>query len=135
MRTHRPTLFCLVVFSCAAQGGFADSVTKAEGATARDARGRVVLTALYAPSPKYPNSALAQHTGGEGVFGLVLRADGSVSSVIVLQTTGRQDLDDAGKRALITWRFSRPPSEIKGVKVPLNFEYPHVTLGNYGPLK
>jgi TonB family protein len=75
--------------------------------------------ALYAPRPEYPLAARKQHWTGAGLFLCNLRADGTVGSVNVLQSTGHQMLDQAAITALRQWRFQ--PGDMKAIKIPIDF--------------
>lgn len=86
----------------------------------RDVYGTLKSKALYAPMPVYPYKARLQRWEGRGIFGLLLRPNGTVSGVAVLRSTGFKELDIAAAQALIQWRFP-PPKGLKGVKVPINF--------------
>ncbi len=77
--------------------------------------------AIYSPMPVYPFKARLHREGGGGIFRLVLRRDGTVSAIEVMRSTGIKELDVAAARALIQWRFTRPPDELKAVRVPVNF--------------
>src|SRR5215210_6819569 len=78
------------------------------GRTARDNYGTLKSKAIYAPMPIYPDKARLQHWQGRGIFGLLLRSDGTVSGVAVLRSTGFKELDVAAAQALIKWRFPPP---------------------------
>lgn len=91
------------------------------GKVARDTYGTAITNAIYAPEPIYPYRARIQRLEGRGVFGLLLRRNGTVSGVAVLRSTGVEELDIAAAQALIRWRFPPPKAGLKGIKVPVNF--------------
>ena len=89
------------------------------GATAKSDRGRVVY-AIHTEIPKYPYELRVRHIEGTGVFQLHIRADGAVSSVDTLQSTGNAILDQCARDAYLKWRY-RPPGSATRVRIPLTF--------------
>ena len=79
-----------------------------------------VLYATHASRPPYPLEARAKRIEGSGVFHLHIRADGTVSSVDILQSTGNELLDQSAKRDYLRWRF-RAPGSATTVKIPITF--------------
>ena len=79
-----------------------------------------IVYATYAAKPIYPYIARARHIGGSGVFTVHITADGKVSSVGTLQSTGNRDLDDSAVTAFRKWRF-RPPGQPTKVEMPITF--------------
>jgi TonB family protein len=80
--------------------------------------GRVIY-ATYTAKPEYPYELRARHIEGAGVFQLHIRADGTVSSVDTLRSTGNAVLDQRARSAYLKWRF-RPGPPAK-VKIPITF--------------
>jgi len=76
--------------------------------------------ATFAAKPYYPYFARARHVEGSGVFQLHIRADGTVSSVETVQSTGCRELDDSATGAFSKWRF-QPPGRPTKVKMPITF--------------
>jgi TonB family protein len=85
--------------------------------------GDVKSAVMYGPEPDYPIGAARRGWQGSGLFLCRLRPDGTVSSVIALQSTGHDMLDQAGISAFQRWRFK--PGSFKAVKIPLNFSMHH----------
>jgi TonB family protein len=81
--------------------------------------GRVIY-ATYTTKPCYPYFFRLNHIEATGVFHLNIRADGTVSSVDTLQSTGYGELDRCATRAYLRWRF-RPPGSATKVKIPITF--------------
>jgi len=79
-----------------------------------------VVYAVYAAKPDYPYFARSRHMQGSGVFELHIRADGTVSSVDTIQSTGYFELDEVSIGAFSKWRF-RPPGRLTKVKIPIRF--------------
>jgi TonB family protein len=79
-----------------------------------------VVYAVYAAKPDYPYFARSRHMEGTGVFQLHIRADGTVSSVDTIQSTGYFELDEVSIGAFSKWRF-RPLSRPTKVKMPITF--------------
>ena len=75
-----------------------------------------VLVKVY---PDYPYAARDQHLEGAGLYRLNISPDGTVSSVIVLKSTGHSLLDRAAIHAFQQWRFR--PGSVHVVKLPINF--------------
>jgi TonB family protein len=115
-------LLALTVGTDIVSGEPAPRVTQVPEAerTVRDIYGTVKSKGIYAPMPTYPRRARLQRWEGRGIFGLLLRPNGTVLEVAVLRSTGFKELDIAAAQALIRWRFSLRPG-LKGVKVPVNF--------------
>ena len=91
----------------------------AQSVTTGSPRGAVVY-ATYAIKPDYPVLAEVRHMQGSGVFQLHIRADGTVSSVDTVRSTGYFELDEVSIGAFSKWRF-RPPSRRTKVKIPIKF--------------
>src|SRR6266498_5513031 len=81
----------------------------AQSVTTGPPRGAAVY-ATYAAKPDYPYAARVHHVQGSGVFAIHITADGKVSAVDAMQSTGNKDLDNAAWTALRKWRF-RPPGK------------------------
>ena len=75
--------------------------------------------AVHAPKPQIPLVAIREGMRGHGYFQFHIRADGTVSSVSVLKSTGHQILDDATVAALLKWRFVPGPRE---VGIPFDYD-------------
>lgn len=73
----------------------------------------------YAPRPPYPEKARKQHMAGKGIFELRFNPDGAVSSVIVLQSTGHDRLDEDCTKTLAKWRCR--PGLYSKMRVPIIF--------------
>jgi TonB family protein len=85
--------------------------------------GRVVY-ATYAPGPAHPLLARTRRIEGTGIFQLHIRADGTVSSVDILRSTGNELLDQSARRNYERWRF-RAPGSATTVKIPITFVLAH----------
>jgi TonB family protein len=83
-----------------------------------------VLYATYAARPVYPYELRAKHIEGAGVFQLHIRADGTVSSVDTLRSTGNALFDQSARSAYLRWRF-RAPGSATIVKIPITFAMAH----------
>jgi TonB family protein len=115
-------LLVLTAETYVANGEPAPRVTQVPeaGKTVRDIYGALKSKAIYAPMPIYPYKARLQRWEGRGIFGLLLRPNGTVSGVAVIRSTGVKELDVAAAQALIQWRFPPLKAGLKGVKVPVN---------------
>lgn len=82
-------------------------------------RGAVVY-ATYAAKPDYPYLARVHHIQGSGVFALHITADGKVSAVDTVQSTGNSELDKSSWTTFRKWRF-RPPGRPTKVEIPITF--------------
>ena len=79
-------------------------------------------TVFYAPTPVYSAFARAHHLRGDGMFLLHLRADGTVRSVEITQSTGHAELDQACLSAFSQWRFKpKLVHTTQKVKIPVSF--------------
>ena len=74
---------------------------------------------IDAPWPKYPSRAFFLGYSGTGIFLLSVRADGTISSVETLRSTGHTELDTPAMAALKKWRFQ--PKSVAQVRVPVPF--------------
>jgi TonB family protein len=92
---------------------------RAQSVTTGAPRGGVVY-ATYVIKPEYPVLAKVRHMQGSGVFQLHIRADGTVSAVDPIQSTGYFELDEVSMGAFSKWRF-RPPGRPTKVKIPITF--------------
>jgi TonB family protein len=82
--------------------------------------GNTAVYATFIMKPYYPYFARSRHIQGSGIFQLHIRADGTVSSVDTIQSTGSRELDDSATGAFAHWRF-RPPGHPTKVKMPIAF--------------
>ena len=78
------------------------------------------VSPVFAPKPDYAWSAQTNHVQGSGIFRLVIRPDGTVSSVELVRSTGWRDLDKSSTTAFLKWRF-KPVSHQATIKVPISF--------------
>jgi len=60
---------------------------------------------LDAPPPDYPRLARRRGWEGSALIELTLAADGRVTTAVIVDSTGRDVLDDAALEAVRTWRF------------------------------
>ena len=80
--------------------------------------------AYNAKRPEYPPEARRHHLTSSGLFGLQIRADGSVARVEALRSIGHESLDRAAVSAFQQWRFR--PGSIQVVRVPIRYlDGPH----------
>jgi TonB family protein len=75
---------------------------------------------LYSPRPDYPYLARVHHKVGRGIFQLHITADGKVSSVETLQSTGYKELDESSITTLSKWRF-RNVGHAATTRIPITF--------------
>jgi len=80
-------------------------------------KGRTI--GVYCPRPEYPEEARARGIEGSGVILVYVRADGSVASARVLQSSGHAILDRAAKAAFVQWRFV--PGSVQNAKLPFTY--------------
>jgi TonB family protein len=101
-------------------------VTSSFGQTANVDKpsGGSAVYATYTVKPEYPYFARSRHMHGSGIFQLHIRADGTVSSVDTIQSTGYFELDEVSIGAFSKWRFRAPGRPTK-VKLPINFSLSH----------
>lgn len=71
---------------------------------------------IDAPQPHYPYLDWRE---GWGRYQLIVGADGEVTSVRTIQSTGVGRLDQAATKALKRWRFR--PGSVKTVLIPIHF--------------
>jgi TonB family protein len=75
---------------------------------------------IYAPAPAFPPQASRPGVSGTGRFRLTFDANGNVTNVQVIQSTGNRLFDDAATRTLRQWRSS--PGQGWMVTVPVTFQ-------------
>ena len=121
--SHRARSIILALLFCAGMAQAAPAPRDEEVPHVRivDRKGKTLTRAIYTPVPVYPFKARVHNMGGEGLFRMRLRPDGTVSAVEVFRSTGVKELDIAAARALIRWRFTPPAPELKAVGVPVDF--------------
>ncbi len=85
-----------------------------------DKRGSIVVYAIFAVHPDYTSFARTHGMEGSGVFQLHIRAEGTVSSVEMVQSTGHPELDQSAAVAFSKWRF-QPPGRATKLKMPISF--------------
>ena|ERR1700736_6715760 len=79
---------------------------------------------LDRPLPKYPYEMRRLRITGSGLFRLYVDNKGKVTSVKILETTGRRELDEESRKAFQRWRAM--PGKAREVDVPATFtmKYP-----------
>ena len=80
---------------------------------------------IYSPAPPYPATAVFQGLSGRVLLRLTVSAEGTVSLVEVLESSGFPVLDNAAVATIRTWRFEPPrlggvPVETRA-RLPVNF--------------
>jgi TonB family protein len=75
---------------------------------------------IYAPAPAFPPQASRSGVSGTGRFRLTFDANGNVTNVQVIQSTGNRLFDDAATGTLRQWRSS--PGQGWVVTVPVTFQ-------------
>ena len=72
----------------------------------------------YAPRPVYPDEARRQRVTGSGIALVTLdQISGTVTDVLMTQSTGNAILDNPTLDALRRWRFK--PGNVTKVQVPI----------------
>src|SRR5437870_2088735 len=75
---------------------------------------------VYAPAPAFPPQASRPGLSGTGRFRLTFDANGNVTNVQVIQSTGNRLFDESAIQTLRQWRSS--PSQGWAVTVPVTFQ-------------
>lgn len=83
-------------------------------------RAPAALVPIHAPPPEYPRDARRRRHEGSCVVDVVIDLDGSVSSAAVVESAGRDALDEAALEAVRRWRY-RPPEAVARDRVRLTF--------------
>jgi TonB family protein len=97
--TTRHILTLIIAFSVA-------SISVGTAGTVSPPPPDVTRLVVHAPPPQYPEGAVQRGTAGTGVYLLRVQIkSGTVTQVIVGQSTGHGPLDAAAINALRTWRF------------------------------
>ena len=93
-------------------------VAKAVDATASDWKEH--------PKPNFPPAALEKNAQGFVRLRVVLKKNGMVDHVVIVQGSGNRDLDEAAQRGLLKWKMKRAaikPSDIaEGREVIVDFK-------------
>jgi TonB family protein len=110
-------IFIFIAFFAATLSAGAQTVTTGSP------RGAVVY-ATYAAKPDYPYLARVHHAEGSGVFAVHITAEGKVSAVDAVQSTGNAPLDNSAITSFRKWRF-RPPGRPTKVEIPITFLMVH----------
>ena len=74
---------------------------------------------MHKSFPEYPLHARSERKTGSGVYLMRVQPGGRVSSVVILKSTGWDELDRASMNAFAEWRFK--PGAVKAVKIPVTF--------------
>lgn len=74
---------------------------------------------VFAPAPSFPPGASLPGASGTGRFRLTFDANGSVTNIQVIQSTGNRVFDESAVKTLRQWRSS--PSQGWAVTVPVTF--------------
>jgi protein TonB len=86
----------------------------------------VIPQSVFSPSPNYPAAALQARREGRVVLRVRVAADGQVSRIGILTSSGDGSLDAAARSAVSRWRFE--PARRAGIAVateiavPIRFE-------------
>jgi TonB family protein len=75
--------------------------------------------------PDYPYEARDQRLEGSGLYRLHIKADGTVSTVTILKSTGHGLLDRAAIHAYRQWRFKQ--GALRTLRIPVTFTMKGVT--------
>ncbi len=75
---------------------------------------------IYAPAPAFPPRAAQPGISGTGRFRLSFDAQGNVTNIQLIQSTGNRLFDDAAIRTLQQWKSS--PGQGWAVTVPVTFQ-------------
>ena len=90
-----------------------------------DADGQAGMTMRTLPPPRYPKAAYEQGISGEVLLRVSVRADGSVSDVVVEQSRPAGVFDEVSVAAARQWHFNPEMKDgrpVAGqVRVPVNF--------------
>ena len=81
--------------------------------------GAAKALAINAPRPEYPYEARRQRITGSGVALLTVDANGNVTSVTMVRSTGNAILDQATISGLRRWRFN--PGTVSTVQTPVTY--------------
>jgi TonB family protein len=88
--------------------------------------GQLYVKGGYQLTPKYPPAARRQSREGTTVLKLKISPEGKVQEVLLEQSSGHQDLDEAALEAVKSWRFEPPQREGQKVslwaRVPIKFQ-------------
>lgn len=77
-----------------------------DGITAKPGGADAKATCVQCPKPKYPRAAQRRNLEGTVQVKLVLSADGSVTDVTILKSSGHTVLDEAAVNDVRSWRFN-----------------------------
>lgn len=83
---------------------------------AADAGADAAPSAIHCPAPAYP--AAARRAGREGAVRLrvIIAANGRVAEAVIVESSGRRDLDEAAQRTILReWRYA--PARRGGIAV------------------
>jgi len=86
--------------------------------------GPIVVEALLleSPQPHYPRASIRRGEEGRSLCRLHIAADGRVSQVEILESSGHTRLDEAARKGLLRWRFR--PRTADGLGVPARLDHP-----------
>jgi TonB family protein len=80
----------------------------------------VAANVVYKVGPRYPRNLQRAKVGGTGVFRMIIDSKtGKVTDVLVVKSTGHDELDREACLALRRWRFK--PGKLTKADVPITF--------------
>ena len=75
---------------------------------------------IYAPFPAYPERARRMRQQGKVMLRIEIGNDGRVANVVVVESSGHSDLDEAALQAARLWRARKEHAGLR-LRMPVNF--------------
>jgi TonB family protein len=85
----------------------------------------LLRNALASPGPAYPEEAQKAKMSGSGVYELRINKGGTINSVAIVKSSGRDVLDKAATTTFRRWRFK--PGIFTSVRIPVSWSAHRVT--------
>jgi TonB family protein len=85
----------------------------------------LLRNALASPGPAYPEEAQKAKTSGSGIYELRINKGGTITSVVIVKSSGSDVLDRAATTTFKRWRFK--PGIFMSIRIPVSWSAHRVT--------
>src|SRR6476646_5851076 len=112
----------LAMFAFAASSTLAADNTTAvwsDGHTSSLSDEELVQNTLASPGPPYPEAAQKAKMTGSGFYELRINKAGTITSVVIVKSSGNDVLDKAATTTFRRWRFK--PGIFTSVRIPVSW--------------
>jgi len=118
----------MAMLAIAASSALAAEKTTAvwsDGHTSSLSDEELIRNALASPGPAYPEEAQKAKMTGSGLYELRINKAGTITSVVIVRSSGNDVLDKAATTTFRRWRFK--PGVFTSVRIPISWSAHPVT--------